>query len=265
MRFTRNRTAAVLGCGPAGLFAAHALVENGWSVRVFSKRRQSQMYGAQYLHAPIPGLTPNEEEPVTVQYKLRGEVSEYREKIYGSMPVKVSPEALNMEHDGWDIRAAYDRAWLLYGDSVEDELITPDWIASGALDGFHTVVSSIPLPELCAAKDAHEFHAVGIWAFGDAPRRGQYVPYRPDPNTVICDGTRDTGWYRASHIHGHATMEWPGNKKPPLPGVASVSKPIYSTCDCHTQHKWRFIKVGRYGAWSKGVLSHQAYTTAAAL
>lgn len=265
MRFTRNRTAAVLGCGPAGMFAAHALVENGWSVRVFSKARKSHMYGAQYLHAPIDGLSPIDEEPERIRYVLRGEASGYREKVYGSLPIKVSPEALTMEHDAWDIRAAYDMAWEMYSEGVEDTLITPDWIASGALDSFHTVVSSIPLPELCTATDSHEFHAARIWAYGDAPRRGQYAPYRPPEQTVICDGTRDTGWYRASNVHGHVTMEWPYAKKPPLPGIAEVVKPLWHTCDCHTNHRWRFVKVGRYGAWSKGVLSHQAYTTASAL
>jgi hypothetical protein len=265
MRFTRNRTAAVLGCGPAGLFAAHAMVENGWSVRVFSKARQSHMYGAQYLHAPVPGLTPEEEEPELVMYELRGNASGYREKVYGSIPVKVSPEALTMRHDAWDIRAAYDMAWKLYGESVEDTLITPEWLTSGVLDEFHTVVSSVPLPILCADKDAHEFHAARIWAYGDAPRHGQYAPFRPPVQTVICDGTKDTGWYRASNIHGYVTMEWPYGKRPPLPGIAEVAKPIYSTCNCHTNHRWRFVKVGRYGTWSKGVLSHQAYTTASAL
>ena len=61
------------------------------------------------------------------------------------------------------------------------------------------------------------------------------------------------------------TVEWPHRSKPPLPGVAEVVKPIYSTCTCYTNTKYRFVKVGRYGVWSKGVLSHQAYTTASAL
>jgi len=260
-----NNKVAVLGCGPAGLFATHALIRKGYDITVYSKLRQSHMYGAQYLHEPIPYLTPADEEPVLVHYKMEGEASEYRDKVYGSIPVKVSPEMLTTEHPAWDIRVAYDKAWNMYSSIVKDTLITPEWMRSGALDGYGSVVSSVPLPTLCEAKDAHEFHAAGIWAIGDAPRRGQYAPFRPEENTVMCDGTRDRGWYRASNIHGYVTVEWPGNKKPPLPGIAEVIKPIYSTCNCYAHAKFRFVKVGRYGAWSKGILAHQAYLTAAAL
>lgn len=260
-----NNKVAVLGCGPAGIFATHALIRKGYDVTIYSKCRKSEMYGAQYLHAPIPLLTPSDEEPVDLQYKLEGSAAEYREKVYGSIPVKVSPEALTMHHQAWDIRAAYDAGWNMYSSIVTDTLITPEWMTSGELDQYGTVVSSVPLPTLCEAKDAHEFHAARIWAMGDAPRRGQYAPYRPPVATVECDGTRDRGWYRASNIHGHVTVEWPYAKKPPLPGVAEVIKPIYSTCDCYMRKPWRFVKVGRYGVWSKGVLSHQAYTTASGL
>ena len=260
-----NNKVAVLGCGPAGIFATHALAGKEYDVTIYSKARQSEMYGAQYLHEPIDGLTPVDEDPITVQYKLEGTTDDYRQKIYGSIPVKVSPEALTMRHKAWDIRAAYDRGWNLYGDLVQDTLITPEWMRSGELDQYGTVVSSIPLPILCEAKDAHEFHAASIWAMGDAPRRGQYAPFRPDPNTVICDGTPDRGWYRASNLFGHVTVEWPFAKRPPLPGIAQVTKPIYATCDCYMRMPWKFVKVGRYGVWSKGVLSHQAYTTASAL
>ena len=260
-----NTKAAVLGCGPAGLFATRALLDRGYTVAIYSKARKSEMFGAQYLHEPIPTLTPEDERPIKVDYRLEGTAEGYRDKIYGGMPVKVSPETLTRPHLAWDIRAAYDRAWDWYGDIVIDTLITPEWMRSGALDSYGLVVSSVPLPTLCEAKDAHEFHAARIWAMGDAPRRGQYAPFRPEPNTVLCDGTRDRGWYRASNLYGHVTVEWPHRSKPPLPGVAEVVKPIYSTCDCYAHGKFRFVKVGRYGVWSKGVLSHQAYTTASAL
>jgi len=47
----------ILGCGPAGLFAAQAAAEMGCSAVIISKLRRSEMYGAQYLHSEIPGLT----------------------------------------------------------------------------------------------------------------------------------------------------------------------------------------------------------------
>lgn len=259
--------AAVLGCGPAGLFATHALVENGWEVTVFSKRRKSDLFGAQYLHGTIPGLTPNGEDPVLIKYLLTGTADGYREKVYGTgnPNVGVSVEVMGREHQAWDIRTTYDVAWERYQDLVMDTQLSPREVHN--LDGmdFKLILSSIPMPALCYRE--HQFQSAKVWALGDAPRHGQYVPYRPAHNTVECNGERDTGWYRASNVFEHATMEWPGNRKPPLPGVAEVTKPIYTDCNCYrdgTLHT-RFIPIGRYGQWSKGVLTHHAYTQAAAL
>jgi len=48
---------AVLGCGPAGLMSAHAAMvatESEADLAIFSTKRKSPLYGAQYLHQPIP-------------------------------------------------------------------------------------------------------------------------------------------------------------------------------------------------------------------
>jgi hypothetical protein len=276
----RQKRAAVLGCGPAGLFATHALIENGWSVSVYSKRRKSQMFGAQYLHAPIPGLT--ESESHTVSYTLNGTVDGYREKVYGVNPVMTSVEALEMHHEAWDIREAYDNAWNRYSLLVQDCNVTPEFLGvvrrdqkavavtpRVALDvgGFDIIINSIPMQSLCYQPDAHQFHATKIWALGDAPERGQYAPYQPPPFTIECDATRDRGWYRASNVYGYTTVEWPGRTRPPLSGVAEVVKPIYTDCTCYRGREmgFKFMPVGRYGQWAKGVLSHTAYTQAAQL
>lgn len=282
MRFTRRAgRAAVLGCGPAGLFAAHGLIQNGWDVTIFSKKRKSHMFGAQYLHAPIPGLTPEDAEAVNIKYVLVGEVDDYREKVYGVNQVATSVELLGQEHQAWDIRQAYDAAWELYADRIED--VTLDHSMLGVhkvnagppsprniidLARFTHVVSSVPLPSLCYQPDAHQFHAVKVWAMGDAPERGQYVPYHPARDNVVeCNGERDTGWYRAARVFGYSTVEWPGGRKPPLPSVAEVTKPLWSDCNCYRDGVFpkTFVPVGRYGQWLKGVLTHHAYATAVSL
>lgn len=263
----RVKDAVILGCGPAGLFAAHALAERGWGIRIYSKKRPSHLYGAQYLHAPIPGLTPDA-EPIRIEYKLTGSVDGYREKVYGSMPVKVSPEALDMNHDAWDLRATYDAAWDRYERFIVHQEIGPDFLQNGALPrGTDLVISTIPMPTICYKPDEHQFHAARIWAYGDAPARGQRAPFRPGEGVVECNGSRDVGWYRASNIYGHVTVEWPHSRKPPLPGVAEVVKPIYTDCNCYRDGAFprRFVPLGRYGQWSKGVLTHHAYTQAAQL
>ena len=287
MKFGKGlKQAAVLGCGPAGLFATHGLLEAGWGVSIFSKKRKSHLYGAQYLHAPIPDLTPERETPHAIRYQLVGDADGYREKVYGAMPVKVSPEALNMKHPGWDLRAAYDAAWDRYGDSVvHEEQIDSSYLGVSVWNGgppslsasrldtsrFDLVVSTIPLPYLCYRSGDCQFHSAEVWALGDAPDRGQRVAYRPEPYTVECNGSRDTGWYRAANVFDHVTMEWPGRSKPPLPGVASVTKPIYTSCVCfrgpdsRRAQGFRFVPLGRYGTWTKSVLTHHAYTQAVEL
>lgn len=157
MRFSmRSKRAVVLGCGPAGLFAAHALIQNGWGVEIYSNRKKSHMFGAQYLHAPIPGLTPEDAEPILIDYKLKGDVEGYRSKVYGVNQVATSVELLGKQHEAWDIRAAYDRAWNLYGEQVNHAEISPEFLGIQQFPAvnpvvlqvqrFDLVVNSIPLP-----------------------------------------------------------------------------------------------------------------------
>lgn len=274
--FKRSKSAAVLGCGPAGLFATHALIQNGWSVTIFSRKIwMSDLYGCQYLHAPIPGLT-DDLHPQRVSYRLVGEAEGYREKVYDGAPVAVSPETLDADHDAWDIRAAYARAWGLYKELIGEIELTPEALgfvrrseisrmSPTAINTrqFDLIVNTVPLPALCYG--GHEFTSTEIWAMGDAPAMGQYVPFTVDPFSVVCNGDRDTGWYRASNVFGYKTVEWPIRRKPPLPGIAKVSKPLRTNCNCYSEAPYRWVNVGRYGSWTKGVLSHSAYEEASKL
>lgn len=268
MIFKRSKRVAVLGCGPSGLFASHALTQNGWDVSIFSNRRKSEMYGAQYLHAPIPGLSDPSVEPIMVDYVLRGEADNYRRKIYGTRPIKVSVETLEKQHPAWDIRQAYNEGWAQYADLIENHWITGESIHQVRNSGqFNLLVSTIPRDRICLKPEIHKFVSEQVWAIGDAPERGTFCPVEVEPATVVCDGTFDVGWYRASNIYGYKTAEWPGRSKPPLPDVASVTKPLYHDCSCHAPQRGLagFVALGRYGQWAKGVLSHHAYTQAAQL
>lgn len=270
----RTKHAAVLGCGPAGLFAAHGLTQAGYEVSIYSKRRKSELFGAQYLHGQIPGLTDGD-DGVKISYSLYGTPAEYRAKVYSdpSAVERVSVESLAPIHQGWDIRLAYDRAWDLYSDRITDVTITPEFL--GAIRGnslpspsqefldfsrLDRVLSSIPLPALCHDRD-HRMDSQMVWAIGDAPERGVVCPIDVAlPNQVLCDGTTLRGWYRHSNIYGHRTAEWPARRKPPLPNVAQVLKPLRNNCNCFLGIE----RVGRYGRWEKGILSHHSYVYAAA-
>ena len=92
----------VLGCGPAGLIAAHAAAMQGADIRIMSKPRKSFMNGAQYLHKHING-TPYS-DPFQVSYEMLGSPEQYRLKVYGAKwDGTVSPEDLEESHKGWDI------------------------------------------------------------------------------------------------------------------------------------------------------------------
>lgn len=254
--FSRHpKRAAVLGCGPAGLFAAHAFIEAGWDVRIFSNKRRSEMFGAQYLHRPIPGLLAHK---TLVRYRLTGTADGYRRKVYGDgSQLPVSPEELAGEHMAWDIRAAYYDAWDRYADLIEHTpAITNEVAGEIVRAAFHRVVSSLPAPAVCVG--GHQFYAQQVWAVGDAPERGVFCPVPCQRDVVECNGDPDVGWYRVSNVFGYRTAEWPDSRKPPVDGLAAVSKPLYTDCSCLPD----VVRVGRYGTWTKGVLSHEAYETA---
>ncbi len=244
----------VLGAGPAGLMAAHAAAITNNDVIILSKKRKSFMRGAQYLHMPIP--MASQSQPFSISYKLKGTAEQYRDKVYGPDPrIRVSPESLLGSHLAWDIREAYDWLWETYGDYVEEQDIHPlnieDIIKSMGADA---IISSIPAPQICIDPD-HGFQQENVWV------TEMYRGEARDDNTVICSGDPDDPWYRTSRIHSWSNTEYPFNKKPPLSSdkVHAVAKPIKTNCDCLSEIR----RVGRYGTWTKGVLSHSAFYSTA--
>jgi hypothetical protein len=251
----------ILGCGPAGLFAAKAAVNLLCQVSIVSKKRRSEMFGAQYLHKPVPGLSDlgNFRE---IKYELRGTPEQYREKVYGDRAVMVSPETLTKSHRAWDIREAYYRAYAKFENWIIDTRINGP---QDLLDGiellqqqggsFDLLINTIPMTMLCRDQDRHVFKSEDAYAIGDAPERGIECPITVPPDTVICNGEPSPAWYRAANVFGYRTVEWPSRRKPPFENVSLITKPLSTTCDCWPE----MLRLGRYGKWTKGVLSHEAY------
>ena len=235
---------------------AHAAAMNGWNFRIYSKKRKSRLFGAQYLHEPIPGMT--EEPAALVQYHLEGTPEEYRKKVYGDeWDGTVSPEDVAESHYAWNIRETYDRMYSAYGKEIDSCYITP--IATPIAirqAGYDLVISTVPR-KLWAEPGDH-FLSTNVWAIGDAPELGIQTPFRPANFTVICDGTDDVSWYRASNIFGYSTIEWPGHTRPPLDGVSLVEKPLAHNSKAASD----FIHLGRFGAWRKGVLTTDVFREA---
>jgi len=263
---TSRPNVAILGVGPSGLAAAHAVwMKTGKKPTFFSAQAEkSKLYGCQYLHNELPGI---EVESARINYCLDGTPGDYRVKVYGAnWNGGVSPEGLQGVRSAYDIRQTYDALWEAYIAHRPEMFYL--WEIDGAglverkaelQDRFDLIISTIPATALCLRRDEHTFVSREIWAMGDSPY--QKVPFRdgfPD-NTVRCNGMPYPGWYRMSRIFGHTTVEWPGDaRKPPIDGVKRVSKPLWTDCDCLP---W-VERFGRYGAWMKGVLVSDVYELA---
>lgn len=260
---------AIFGCGPSGLFAAWAAVQNGASrVAIISKKRRSELYGAQYLHMPIPGI---DVEYRQVEYRLLGSVDNYRQRVYGDNYLgPTSVEEFIGYQEAWDIRATYNRLYDRFEDHIHgvkgslDGMAMRKMLTSKALEGFDLIFSTIPLPAICLKPEVHKFVSQRIWAIGDAPGRGQVCPVQCDAEKILCNGLAKSNvegdvptWYRVSNVFGHTTAEWPAWHYPNQKvEAADVRKPISTNCDCHPELRM----LGRYGKWEKGILSHQSYS-----
>jgi len=260
----RKLKIGILGCGPAGIFAAHAVAEAGHTPVILSKSRKSFMRGAQYLHMPIPGLSG---DPFKVEYKLNGTVDGYREKVYGDMgDILVSPSTLVGVSDAWDIREAYDAGWELYKGYITNVDLSTEAgrsVLSIREKMFDATVSTIPANALCDRPNTHSFASQNVWVTETIKSLGDFE-FGSDgelrDNLVVCSGEAGDWWYRQSRIHGWENTEFPDSARPNYPGkVHAVSKPLSTTCTCHPD----IIRMGRYGRWEKGVLSHESYFEAA--
>lgn len=248
----------ILGCGPAGLMAAHGALSAAEmnhcdiELQVISRKVKSSLYGCQYLHAPIPGAP--KVKAAQVSYRLRGTVDGYRTKVYGpKFYGTVSPEDLSSDHQAWDIRATYDWLWKRYQFLIIDGEVGPRTVWS--LGDEQIIINSIPRDALC--HQGHNFGSTSIVAAGDAPDLGIRISdqYQCDDDSVVCNGEETPRWYRMSRVFNHTTVEWPDGVAVPIESAAVVRKPTETDCNCHPY----LHHVGRYGRWQKGVLSHTAY------
>jgi hypothetical protein len=270
-----KKPVAVLGCGPAGLLAAHAAEQLGFYVRIYSKKRKSDIGGAQYLHDAIPGLT-SERPDGELNYVKWGSREGYAARTYGSPEAPCSwdlfPTGLC---PAWSLRRIYDQLWERFESDIFDQTINAKSVHDLEGNGW-IVINSIPLMQLCEKQSdlllggfppghpeqtAHQFPAQRIWLANIDMRDGALGT--PD-NTIIYNGASvesifSNPWYRVSRVFGQVWTEW-SDHHPPREGGPAVEgfKPLHTDCDCHPD----VIRVGRFGQWKKGVLVHHAYNDA---
>jgi len=244
---------AILGCGPAGLLAAHAAVQMEHPIKIISVKKPSIMFGAMYLHKPIPEVT-SPDPGFMVKILKTGSSWQYAEKVYGDRHAMVSWDKFDEgEVPAWDLKLAYRVLWDLYEGAIHDLKLTPDAVWSLTTNYRH-VVSTVPLRSICYEPDKHQFRSQRIWVHhGEQPQDALW-----DENLMHYNSTPEVEWYRHSIIRGYMSWEYahePIHAEEHGFELSSGFKPVYSTCPCHPA----VLKVGRYGAWDKHQLSHHAY------
>lgn len=255
----------VLGCGPAGLLAAHAVKLAGREPIIFSaKKEKSIIPGAAYLHKPVPDITSRESDG-ELRYIKKGEQGGYAEKVYGDWQHPCSWDDFESGiYPAWSMREAYDRLWEEYNYLIVPQSVSAEEV-EGLLVDFPLVISSIPAQAICKG-GGHLFHHKNYW---HVPKAVWWVP----ENSLVYNGFREDIWYRSSRIFGFEATEFPripvanewwrtlsGVNKESWPNPVEGIKPLSNNCDC-----WRdsnFLRVGRFGKWEKGVLAHQAFEDA---
>jgi hypothetical protein len=248
---------AVLGCGPAGLIAAHSAVTMGHEVTVLSRKRRSPMFGAMYLHEPIPMISPLKPEMYIDVHKT-GTRQGYAEKVYGDPEAPVSWDIFKEgETPGWDLKAAYAELWERYSDLIEDVQFTPESVSKLSRE-FDRVFTTIPATATCLDW-RHEFKKVTIDVV--------HGPTGNEQNIMWYNGSifhDSPAWYRYSRINRYESWEFGDGQIPAnIPTeiliksvrVSRGMKPLTTTCDCHPD----IIRLGRFGKWDKHAFTHHAY------
>lgn len=237
---------AIIGCGPAGMLAAHAASLAGRTPIIFAKEAAVSPHAkATFLHAPIPDLTSALPDEKINIFKVGSEAG-YAQKVYGDHERATSwAKYAEGELGAWALAPVYADLWALYGSLVKSSEIGPGDIDS-LVGSFPVVVNTAPAWCLCGNGD-HGFHKRDIWVEGSAPAS-------VNPNSMTYNGSALYDWYRSSDIFGVRSMEYstPGCLSPNPPNGIKV---VGTDCDCNP----RVFRAGRWGTWRPGVLLHHAF------
>lgn len=243
---------AVTGCGPSGLLAAHAATIRGHDATIYSRPDRSETGGAQYLHAPIPYLCDYLQPDMYIRFVKIGTAEGYAQKVYGDENAEVSWTKFDEEEvPAWSMRAVYQRLWQRYSDFISPTEITPEKIEE-LVASHDMVINTIPLKSICLNPIEHSFRSQSIMLTRTAKIEAR--------NVIVYNGQMSENWYRTSDIGGEQWTEYStmAGGPPILGDRVRGFKPISNDCDCHPT----VIRVGRFGAWERGILAHQAFRSA---
>lgn len=237
----------VIGCGPAGLAAAHAAAGLGADIRIIGPKKMTPQRGPIMLHRPIPGINTEQPNGYVRQLVIGGSVLDYRLKLYGDVNIAINGDILEPGFHTWDVYEAYAKMWRLYEDRITDRELKSREIKE-LTTSSDLVVSTAPAPRLCLMPAAHSFRSVPVALFFELS-----YPDQPD-NTVVYNAYPDIKWVRSSSIFGNWVTEYKPEDSPREPDLI-IYKPLSTDCDCHPT----VLRTGRFGAWHNETWIDTAY------
>lgn len=240
----------VIGCGPAGLAAAHAAVGQGCGIRIIAPKAKTPQRGPLLIQRPIPGINTNHPDGTIHQRVIGGSILDYRYKLYGDINIGINGDILRTEYHAWDHRMTYDILWNKYEHAIEDRKLT-----SGELTYMHgeadLVVSTANAMDLCFQQERFYRHHEFSRAVVSVTPLAEY-PNQPD-NTIIFNAGDEYPWVRSSKVFGVEVTEWMLGTAPA--GAKDIAKPISTNCDCYPH----ILRTGRFGAWHNETWVDTAY------
>jgi len=237
--------AMILGCGPAGLLAAHACSLKGIDVEIYSIEKPSKIYGAQFLQQAIPDITDGEPDGHIVFNKV-GTRQGYATQVYGRPDAPCSwDEYEEGLQPAWHLRSVYDDLWTLYSRYITDlELNSAILTSLEERQDVDFRFSAVPAQVICWDHAVHKFDYKRVWAT-------ETPAVHLDDNVIVYSGREQDSWYRTSNLFGHYSTEWSHQ----IGGAKTGIKPLSTNCNCRPM--WQ--RIGRFGRWKRGVLVHDAF------
>lgn len=248
--FDKELLVAVLGCGPAGLMAAHAINLAGRQPIIYAPKEPSKIPGAAYLHKPIPDISGVDPEGM-VRYRKIGKRDGYALKVYGDASAPCSWDDFEAGmYPAWSLRNTYEKLWEAYKAFIIPIEVDANDVEAMLTD-YPLVISSIPRKVICRDRQHHEFQSRHYWHSEKSALTAIM------PNILVYSGSPAHSWYRTSQIFDHQATEF---IELPMEWDAEIwpgEKPLGNNCDCWEERNLLFV--GRFGEWRKGVLAHHAF------
>lgn len=234
----------VVGCGPAGLAAAHAAYGLSANVKIIAPKEMTPQRGPLLMQRPIPGINTGHPDATIYQIVIGGSILDYRYKLYGDINIGINGDQLRPFYHAWNHRNTYEMLWGLYHHLIEDRALSKTEMM-GLPHQADLVISTANARAMCFGDHNFTWKDVAVTPQCSFPNQRD--------NTLIFNAFPDQPWVRSSRVFGVPVTEWPLTHAPIA--ARTIHKPISTDCNCYP----KILRTGRFGAWKNEVWVDTAY------